>query len=68
MITPNVVRALELISERKRETIQRLVPRLLVPAVEDFAGVSGTRVYESLRAGVVEYPSCVLQKPRSRSH
>jgi SAM-dependent methyltransferase len=65
LITPNVLRALDLISERKREMIRRLVPRLLVPCVEDFAGVTGTRVYESLRAGVVEYPSVVLQKPSS---
>jgi ubiquinone/menaquinone biosynthesis C-methylase UbiE len=65
LITPNVLRALELHSERKREMIQRLVPRLLVPCVEDFAGVSGTRVYESLRAGAVQYASGVLQKPGS---
>jgi SAM-dependent methyltransferase len=66
MITPHVLRALELASERKRETIQRLVPRLLVPCMEDFAGVSGTRVYESLRTGSIQYPSCVLEKPRRR--
>jgi SAM-dependent methyltransferase len=63
LITSNVLRALELVSERKRETIRRLVPRVLVPCVEDFAGVSGTRVYESLRSGALQYPSCVLQKP-----
>jgi SAM-dependent methyltransferase len=63
LITPNVLRALDLISDRKREMIQRLVPPLLVPCMEDFAGVSGTRVYESLRAGVVQYASVVLQKP-----
>jgi ubiquinone/menaquinone biosynthesis C-methylase UbiE len=63
MITANVLRALELDSEPKRETIRRLVPRLLVSSVEDFAGVSGTRVYDSLRTGVIEYPSCVVQKP-----
>ena len=39
------------------------VPRLLVPCVEDFAGVSGTRVYESLRSGAIQYTSVVLQKP-----
>ena len=67
LITANVLRALELISARKEETIQRLVPRLLVPCVKDFAGVRGTRVYESLRTGVIQYPSGVLQKPRSSS-
>jgi hypothetical protein len=54
-------------SERKREIIQRLVPRLLVRSVQDFAGVPGTRVYKSLRTGAIQYPSCVLQKPHSGS-
>jgi ubiquinone/menaquinone biosynthesis C-methylase UbiE len=63
LITPNVLRALELVSQKKQETIRRLVPRVLVSSVEDFAGVSGTRVYESLRSGSLQYPSCVFQKP-----
>lgn len=63
LITANVLRALELASEAKRETIRRLVPGLLVSSVEDFAGVSGTRVYDSLRTGAIQYPQCVLQKP-----
>lgn len=63
LITANVVGALELISDRKRAMIRRLVPRVLVPCVEDFAGVSGTRVYESLRSGATHYASAVLQKP-----
>jgi ubiquinone/menaquinone biosynthesis C-methylase UbiE len=64
LITPNVLQALELVTEAKRETIRRLVPRLLVPCVEDFAGVRGTRVYESLRTGALQYPSLVLRKPK----
>jgi ubiquinone/menaquinone biosynthesis C-methylase UbiE len=64
-MTPNVLRALDRSSDRKRETIQRLVPRLLVRSVQDFAGVPGTRVYESLRTGTIQYPSCVLQKLRT---
>jgi ubiquinone/menaquinone biosynthesis C-methylase UbiE len=63
VITPNVLHALDRISDQKRETIRRLVPRPLVRSVQDFAGVRGTRVYESLRAGTVQYPRCVLQKP-----
>jgi ubiquinone/menaquinone biosynthesis C-methylase UbiE len=63
MITANVLRALDLISAQKKETIRRLVPRWLVPCVEDFAGISGTRVYESLRTGAIQYPSEVLRKP-----
>jgi len=63
LITANVLHALEIDSQRKQETIQRLVPRVLAPCVEDFAGVSGTRVYEALRSGTLQYPSCVFQKP-----
>jgi SAM-dependent methyltransferase len=66
MITPNVLYALDLISDRKQAAIQRLVPGFLVGAFQDFAGVRGTRVYESLRSGSLQYPNCVLQKPRSR--
>lgn len=65
MITSNVLHALDCISDRKQATIERLVPRPLVRAVQDFAGVRGTRVYESLRTGALQYPSCVLQKPRA---
>jgi ubiquinone/menaquinone biosynthesis C-methylase UbiE len=65
LISADVLRALELISERKREMIRRLVPPLLVPCVEDFAGVRGTRVYESLRTGAIQYTSGVFQKPGS---
>ncbi len=63
--TPNVLHALDLISDRKAAAIRRLVPRFLVGSFQDFAGVRGTRVYESLRRGMIQYPSCVLQKPRA---
>jgi len=67
LITPNVLHALDLISDRKAAAIRHLVPRFLVGSFQDFAGVRGTRVYESLRRGMIQYPSCVLQKPRSGS-
>jgi len=63
VITPNVLRALDMDSEQRREMIHRLVPRLMAPCVEDFAGVSGTRVHESLRSGSIQYTSSILQKP-----
>jgi SAM-dependent methyltransferase len=62
-ITPGVLLALDRVDATKRETIRSLVPRFLVRHVEDFAGVRGTRVYEALRAGDVEYRRCVLRKP-----
>ena len=62
-ITPNVVCALQAVETRKRTMISRYVPRVIARPFEDFAGVPGTRVYESLRAGQVEYWRAVLQKP-----
>lgn len=65
-ITPNVVRGLQAVEARKRGMINRHVPRVLARPFEDFAGVPGTRVYESLRAGNVEYWRAVLQKPMGK--
>jgi ubiquinone/menaquinone biosynthesis C-methylase UbiE len=64
-ITPNVLRALDLMSESRAAMIRRLVPAPLAGAVGDFAGVRGTRVYEALRSGEVVYMSCALRKPGS---
>jgi ubiquinone/menaquinone biosynthesis C-methylase UbiE len=64
-ITPNVVHGLDRINDKKRAMISRHVPRFLVPHFEDFAGVSGKRVYNSLKAGEVEYWRCVAQKRAS---
>ena len=50
-IAPDVVRGLDTVKDSKRATIHRYVPRFLRGYVEDFAGIPGTRVYESLREG-----------------
>jgi ubiquinone/menaquinone biosynthesis C-methylase UbiE len=65
-ITPNVLLALNRVSDHKRETIRRHVPRYLLAWFEDFAGVRGTRVYEALRTGQVQYWRCTLQKPATQ--
>jgi len=62
-IAPNVVLALQRVQDTKRDTIRRYVPRFLRGYVEDFSGVPGTRVYESLSAGKVEYWRFALRKP-----
>ncbi|MES2461330.1 MAG: methyltransferase domain-containing protein [Armatimonadota bacterium] len=64
-ITPNVVLALDQVKDKKTATISRYVPKYLMPTFEDFAGVPGTRVYESLKRGDVEYWRCAMQKPLS---
>jgi ubiquinone/menaquinone biosynthesis C-methylase UbiE len=62
-ITPNVVNGLDHVTERKQSTINRHVPRFLRHYFADFAGIPGTRVYESLRNGNVGYWCCAMQKP-----
>lgn len=63
LITANVLRALDLASEQREAAIERLVPRFTRRAVQDFAGVRGTRVYEGFRSGATQYLSCLLEKP-----
>ncbi|MGV3722533.1 MAG: class I SAM-dependent methyltransferase [Actinomycetota bacterium] len=65
LITPNVLEALNRVQEQRSAMIRRLVPKFLERSVGDFAGVPGTRVYESLRAGEVQYVSRVLSKPQA---
>ncbi len=65
MITPNVVRALDLDNDRKLDLIQRHVPRLLTKSFMRFAAIRGTELYEGFRTGQLDYRSFVLQKPSS---
>ena len=62
-ITPNVVRSLELDSPRRVAFVRQSVPRPLRPYVLDFAGASGTDVYNALCAGDLEYLRFALVKP-----
>ena len=62
-ITPNVLLSLERMTEVRTEMIRSMVPRPFRRGLRDFAGVSGSRLHESLRTGVLEYLSCALQKP-----
>jgi SAM-dependent methyltransferase len=64
-ITNNVVAALDQVNDKKRAMISGRVPGFLAPHFEDFAGVKGKRVYNSLQAGEVEYWRCALQKSAS---
>jgi len=60
-ITPNVVKALELDNERKRELIQKTLPRVLWHEAEEFAALVGTRAYESFSSGASRYVGFVLK-------
>jgi len=62
-ITPNIIKALDLDSERRENLIKRLVPKLLHKPSMALAGVKGTAAYTSFVTGKKEYFSFVLQKP-----
>lgn len=63
LITPQVVRALELDSDRKNTLIRKKVFPLARPAVREFAAVKGSQGYEFFRTGTWHYLRFVLQKP-----
>ena len=62
-ISRNVVRGMELNSDRSLRLIRDLVPRPLRRAAMRFAGVKGSRIYEALRTGQDVYLRYVLRKP-----
>lgn len=62
-ITPNIIKALDLDSERRKKLIERLVPKLLHKPSMALAGVKGTGAYTSFVTGKKEYLNFVLQKP-----
>lgn len=61
-ITANVVRALALDDDRRRELIRSSCPQLLRREAEEFAALVGTRTYESFRSTHSRYLSFVLTK------
>jgi ubiquinone/menaquinone biosynthesis C-methylase UbiE len=61
IITPNVVRALELDSDRRRLLIEKRAPRFLHRGLEAFAGVNGTPTFSAFASGSLQYVRFVLQ-------
>jgi ubiquinone/menaquinone biosynthesis C-methylase UbiE len=61
LITPNVLRALQLDTARRVEIIERSVPRPLRSAVREFMAVEGSEIFEQLRRGELEYLRLVLR-------
>ncbi|CAN5352324.1 phthiotriol/phenolphthiotriol dimycocerosates methyltransferase [soil metagenome] len=61
-IAPNVLRALDLDSERKLALIESEAPPLLRASLRDFAAVKDTPIYKRFRTGEWEYVRFVLQK------
>jgi len=63
IITPEVLRALDLDNERKLDLISRLVPKILHKPAQEFASVKGSLSYESLFCKKREYLYLLMQKP-----
>jgi ubiquinone/menaquinone biosynthesis C-methylase UbiE len=61
-VTPNVARALQLDSARRRAVVEDRVPRLLQPQALNFAGVEGTPLHDAYVGGDMTYLRMVLQK------
>jgi len=62
-ITENVRLALQLDSPRRRELIERRVPRILQAQALQFAGVEGTPLHEAFVSGQLTYLRFKLRKP-----
>lgn len=62
-ITPNVLRAMDLTSEAKANLVKEQVPGALRAAFKDFAGIPGTRVYNSFQSAEVVYMRYELKRP-----
>ena len=62
IITPNVIKALVLASEKKTDLIERLVPRLFHGLTREFAGTKETALYKSFVKGKKEYLHYILRK------
>ena len=63
VITENVLKALDGITERKEKAISQFVPGFIRSAFSDFAAVKGSRVYNGFTNGRLVYLSKVFQKP-----
>lgn len=61
-ITSNVVQSIEAEDDSKKERIKRLIPARWQKLFNEFAGVVGSRFYETLKNGTRPYYRFVLEK------
>jgi ubiquinone/menaquinone biosynthesis C-methylase UbiE len=62
-ISPNVVRGMQLNTEKYLELIRVLMPKLLRKPAMGFAGVKGSAIYTGLESGEIVYLCYHLRKP-----
>jgi len=61
-ITKNVVKALDIDSERRKKLVNSFIPKFLKGGFLQFAGAKGTERYESFASGKMEYWVYLLDK------
>lgn len=61
-ITPQVLRALDHVSQTREQNIQSVFPPLFRRAVRDFAAIKDTVIYEMLKDGRMKYFFYLMQK------
>ena len=61
-ITKQVLEALDIINDSKKEKINQLVPKSVRKSFETFAGVQGTPVYQAFVEGRLQYYCYQLKK------
>jgi ubiquinone/menaquinone biosynthesis C-methylase UbiE len=62
VITSEVLRALDQLSDERERTIIQKIPRLIRPAFRDFIGLKNTGIYNQLKVGAMEYRSALWRK------
>mmetsp|Transcript_39505 Transcript_39505/g.45366 ORF Transcript_39505/g.45366 Transcript_39505/m.45366 type:complete len:348 (-) Transcript_39505:15-1058(-) len=65
-ITRNVYHALELDTDRRLQVIQEKCPKIFVPLINKFSGVTGSRVYDELKSGSTLYHAWLLKPIKVR--
>lgn len=68
IVTPQVVRALELDDNRRRDLVKNLVPRFMQGIALDFAGAKGSSTYHSFASGKWVYFNYFFRKARPVLH
>ena len=62
-ITRNVVRSLDLDSDRREASVKKYTPKVLQPQMLDFAGIIGSKTYDNFDSGRATYTRFVARKP-----
>ncbi|MBL7012802.1 MAG: class I SAM-dependent methyltransferase [Candidatus Marinimicrobia bacterium] len=63
-ITSNILSALSQMTESRKKAIRETVPRFIQNVFESYAGVEGSKVYDSFQDGSLVYLSAALSKKK----